>query len=207
VLNYYSDHIAANIITIDWEIIPLDLPTVSKKCSTCKNNEFECSKKFRVNSNKKLSDVWLIYKCTSCNSTWNMTVISRKNLNKISSDLFDKYQQNNIDLISQYAFDKGLLKKNKVIIIPPLIQTLGPDIKEIINYPSKYVDLNIKLRYPLNISVKKILKEKLSITVRFLEEMLKQNVFIFPDNHNNTIFKVLINLENFRKYYYTSVES
>ena len=79
-INYYPDNITANIVTIDWQVIPLDLPTISKKCSACKNNEFECSKKFRVNSNKKLSDVWLIYKCTSCNSTWNMNVISRKNL-------------------------------------------------------------------------------------------------------------------------------
>ena len=88
-----------------------------------------------------------------------------------------------------------------------MIQTLGPDIKEIVNYPNKYVDLNIKLQYSLNISVKKILKDKLSITASLLENMLKQNVFIFSDNYNDNILKVLINLENFHKYYYLPLGS
>ncbi|EMH99752.1 hypothetical protein KPRYC492_22615 [Klebsiella pneumoniae RYC492] len=40
-------------------------------------NAFAPSGAIRVNSQKKLLDIWSIYKCTHCDYTWNIALFSR----------------------------------------------------------------------------------------------------------------------------------
>ena len=45
------------------------------RCGGCgKKQEFENSKRFRVNANGNLVDVWLIYRCKKCKHSWNLTI-------------------------------------------------------------------------------------------------------------------------------------
>ena len=53
-------------VTYQWQLIAHETPKLQKDCSRCANTEFVCSEKFRINSCKKMTDVWLIYKCTQC---------------------------------------------------------------------------------------------------------------------------------------------
>lgn len=201
----YNSTLISN--NIEWEVTPLKIPKIDKKCSRCKSNEFECSEKFRVNSQQKLSDVWLIYRCAHCDSTWNMAIITRKKLSTISLELFDKFQQNDQRLVKEYAFNKGLLKKNDVTIKPMEIAVIGYGIEDILKSNAKCLYILIKLKYPIDITIKKILKNKLSITSRILVEMVEQKVIILPGNSNDLSLKVTkdfivqINLEVFGKYF------
>lgn len=97
-----------------WKIIPIETPSLEIICTRCHNNSFICSEKFRINSNKKLSDVWLIYKCLYCENTWKMKILSRKNLSQLDQELFRGFQENNAALAWKYAFDKSIAKNNKV---------------------------------------------------------------------------------------------
>src|SRR5580692_11744260 len=99
-----------------WKIIPKATPTIEIICTRCHNNRFICSEKFRINSNKKLSDVWLIYKCSYCENTWKMNILTRKNLSNMDKHLFHGFQENNRDLAWHYAFTKSIAKCNKVIL-------------------------------------------------------------------------------------------
>jgi hypothetical protein len=63
-----------------WKIIPDHPPKIMRNCPKCGGQcEFESSGNFRINANSKTIDVWLIYQCINCNTTWNMEIFSRIN--------------------------------------------------------------------------------------------------------------------------------
>ena len=73
---------------------------------------FASSDLFRINANRKNLDVWLIYKCMKCNTTWNLTVLSRVTAGSIPQDLLTGFHENDIKLAKHYASDIALLKRN-----------------------------------------------------------------------------------------------
>ncbi|WP_099371564.1 DUF1062 domain-containing protein [Sphingobacterium sp. 1.A.5] len=60
------------------EVIVKNTPLLKKKCSRCDSYRYYCSERFRGNAQKKNIDIWLIYKCTNCDSTYNATILTRK---------------------------------------------------------------------------------------------------------------------------------
>ena len=101
------------IIDTTWRIIPQNLPCVIRHCSKCNRKmSFYCSQKFRVNSNQLRADIWLIYKCSKCDTTWKLTLIRGVKPADLPIDLFEKFTNNDTDLAKKYAFDRQLLKQN-----------------------------------------------------------------------------------------------
>lgn len=95
-----------------WRVIPKSTPKILKRCPRCEENKrFSSSDKFRVNANKKIIDVWLIYKCEICDDTFNVPIVSRKSVSKINKDLFKKFLENDRELAWQYAFSVGQMLK------------------------------------------------------------------------------------------------
>ena len=102
-----------NYKTAAWRIIPTSTPTVLKKCTKCnKKMEFYCSERFRVNANSSRVDIWLIYKCIKCDSTWKLTIKKGIRPQDIPRQLFDQYISNDKSLAWTYAFDRNFLKQN-----------------------------------------------------------------------------------------------
>lgn len=65
---------------ITWEVEYISRLPVIRYCKKCgKKTEYICSGLFRVNAQHKYLDIWLIYKCSNCDSTWNSTIYSRVN--------------------------------------------------------------------------------------------------------------------------------
>ena len=90
-----------------------DVPPVIRRCKKCGvNTEFEMSGLFRVNANKKNLDVWLIYKCIVCDSTWNLSIYTRISPQSVSPELLDGFHSNDPDMAIQYGADIALLKRN-----------------------------------------------------------------------------------------------
>lgn len=87
------------------------------RCGGCgKKQEFVNSKKFRVNANGNLVDVWLIYRCRKCKHSLNLTVYERTRPQKIPEDLFEAFQSNDEETALSYGESIEFLKKNKVEI-------------------------------------------------------------------------------------------
>jgi len=74
--------------------------------------EYYCSEKFRMNGTHTRLDIWLIYKCTKCDTTLKLTINKGIKPHDISSDLFDGFTHNDVTLAWNYAFDRSFLKKN-----------------------------------------------------------------------------------------------
>lgn len=90
-----SDTEFDNVFTL----IPKTTPVLIRKCSRCEKNRFTSSDKFRINAHKKIIDVWLIYKCISCESTLNLSILSRKPVSSIDKTLLNGFYKNDIELV------------------------------------------------------------------------------------------------------------
>ncbi|MCC8147259.1 MAG: DUF1062 domain-containing protein, partial [Bacteroidales bacterium] len=100
-----------------WEVLPTEAPLYVKKCSKCKvSKHFYCSGKFRMNNQKKNSDVWLIYKCTECDNTFNITILSRVKPHLMDSSLYEKFINNDFDTALTYSLDREIINKNQIQI-------------------------------------------------------------------------------------------
>ena len=78
--------------------------------------EFYCSEKFRMNSNQSRIDIWLIYKCSKCDTTLKLTIEKGIKPHNISSTLFECFTHNDVNLAWDYAFDRNFLRKNNCVV-------------------------------------------------------------------------------------------
>lgn len=92
-------------------------PTITWRCPRCPCEEFVCSERFRVNTNAKLADIWLIYRCARCDSTKNLTIVERKPVTKIDPSLFDAALANDPVLARRFARDPNVLRSAGVRVL------------------------------------------------------------------------------------------
>lgn len=155
-------------------IVPLSQPTVIRSCPKCgKRCEYESTGNFRVNANQSLIDIWLIYQCKKCKSTWNMEILSRIRSKTIEKELYLKFLQNDSELALHYAFDITAHSKNKSVlsyegILYEIISsnTSLPALEE--NF-----QLEIICEYPLDIRVDKILSQMFDISRQQMKKMCR----------------------------------
>jgi hypothetical protein len=105
-------------LRIHWTIKPKELPSILKNCSKCKEKkEFKNSGKFRVNANGSQLDIWLIFRCESCETTYNLTVLERIEAGRVDKEEYKGFLSNSNHLAAKYGNDKDLFGKNKAEMI------------------------------------------------------------------------------------------
>lgn len=153
---------------ITWEVQYLSPPLVVRYCKKCgKKSEYICSGLFRVNAQRKYLDIWLIYKCTICDTTWNATVYSRINPQRLRPERLEQFHINNSNLVEQYAVDSELLHRNGAEVGLPNYRITGDEI--CIDNPT---ELHIISKYSCQLKVSRILREKLYLSQKALAQML-----------------------------------
>lgn len=180
-----------------WELIPDSLPTVRRNCPKCnEKTNYINSRKFRVNANKSNIDIWAIYKCEKCQSTWNMTIYERIKPYAISKQEYDKFLSNDRELTREYAFNLGIYSKNKAEAILEhinykLIQTkLGA-------YYIRENELVIELicKYPIQLRVDKLLSDILGISRSKIKDIHKKGLIFIEDDKASFNLKVRNGIE------------
>jgi hypothetical protein len=97
----------SDVLRVQWTIIPATAPEPRLNCNRCRaTTRFRTSGKIRVNANGKRLDAWLIYRCTSCDNTWNRPVLERRHVSTIDPHLLASLQANDPDLSRRLAFEK-----------------------------------------------------------------------------------------------------
>lgn len=114
-----------------WNVVQTGTPFVVKDCTKCsKRSQFVCSEKFRVNAQQRSLDVWLIYRCVACDSTWNCRLMRRVAPTSIDPDLYAKFLSNDRATALRYASDLALLTRNGVTTKPRGDVALeGPELR------------------------------------------------------------------------------
>lgn len=181
----------------EWELIPKTLPTIRRICPKCgKKTNYINTKKFRVNANKSNLDVWLIYQCDKCKSTYNMTIYKRIKPIDISRYEYEKFLSNDEDLAKEYSFNLDFYSKNKAEAIFDDI-TYSVEKKEIeTNYcDSGEIIINIISKFPTNLRVDKLLSDNLDLTRSTVKKLYETN-YIYSNEHNDLLkLKVKNNMQ------------
>ncbi|AZO10722.1 MULTISPECIES: DUF1062 domain-containing protein [unclassified Mesorhizobium] len=101
----------SGLLRIRWAIAPEIAPRPFINCNRCGGTRpYRCSGKFRVNANGKRIDVWLIYRCTGCENSWNRTIFERCNRRDIEPALLAALECNDPALARRHAFDAAGLR-------------------------------------------------------------------------------------------------
>ena len=97
-----------------WTVTPDKPPAIMRRCPKCgKKTEFINSGKFRVNANGRLIDVWLIYRCGQCKTSWNMAVWERVEACRLEKKEYEGFLKNDPGLAVKYGNDRDLFARNK----------------------------------------------------------------------------------------------
>ena len=100
-----------------WYIVPASTPAIIKHCSKCnQKSSYYCSEKFRINANQSRVDIWLIYKCHKCDSTWKLAINKGIRPRDVEPGLFERFIDNDRDLAWQYAFDRQFLRQHMCVV-------------------------------------------------------------------------------------------
>ncbi|MCC0782527.1 DUF1062 domain-containing protein [Clostridioides sp. ES-S-0108-01] len=153
---------------IIWEVEYISQLPVIRYCKKCgKKTEYVCSGLFRVNAQHKYLDIWLIYKCSKCDTTWNSTIYSRINPKNLNPEILEQFHTNDENLVKQYAMNVELLHRNGAEAGIPKYKIVGQEIN--IN---DLTQLRIVSKYPSQLKVSILLREKLGLSRKAFDEML-----------------------------------
>jgi hypothetical protein len=98
-----------------WCIRPLELPRPWRYCASCGTaRAFVCSERFRVNANKKSLDVWLNYRCASCEDVWKFPLFERRTVSELGGAQLEAFARHEQAVVWKYAFDVARLKPHVI---------------------------------------------------------------------------------------------
>lgn len=96
----------SEVLVVRWTILPQEPPKPLLHCKRCGlPRSHGSSGRFRVNANGKRVDAWLIYRCTSCDSTWNRPILERQHLRSLDAGLLASLLSNDPKLADRFACD------------------------------------------------------------------------------------------------------
>lgn len=151
-------------MTVTWTITPVGYQHIAKRCPACNvKRDFAPSGAIRVNSQKKLLDIWSIYKCTHCDYTWNIALFSRLHVSKINRELLQRLLQNDAAMVHYYAADLATLKRNRA---EPSGQ---PDFRiheqwSVTLMACQRITVRVRVSQPFRVSLLSILKKQLKLS-------------------------------------------
>ncbi|QKG19100.1 hypothetical protein ACTIVE_0736 [Actinomadura verrucosospora] len=101
-------------IVLPWFVRRTRLPLLSLRCVDCGSESATTGEgRFRVNSNGKLVDVWLLVRCTSCDRTGKLTVHHRVPVGSFDPAELHRYRVNDRELVASTLLDPLLARRNR----------------------------------------------------------------------------------------------
>jgi hypothetical protein len=159
--------------TIRLRLRPTHTPRISWHCQACgQRREFQCAEKFRLNSNQRKVDVWLLYRCEKCSNTVNVEVYERKDPRTFAGDEFTRLLQNDAQLAWDYAFDFVMLKARSIRVDKKVdFEIVGDSLlKSIADAPS--VTLEIIPQYPIELRIDRLFSRLTGLSRNKINQLL-----------------------------------
>lgn len=97
-----------------WSVSPLpsEAIRVFRFCRRCGGRRcFRCTYRFRVNANRNLVDVWLLFNCVRCDQTAKLPVVERVPASRIGRDNLRAFEANDRQRAIAAARDLALLRR------------------------------------------------------------------------------------------------
>lgn len=159
---------------VTWTVTPAGYQRITKRCPACNiKREFAPSGAFRVNSQKKVLDIWSIYKCTHCEYTWNISLFSRFHISKINRELYHRFITNDASTVHYYSHDKATLSRNNAELAGK------PDFRVLEQWQAsinidQHFAVSIRLTCAFQISALSILKRQLLLSTAEIKKLIDE---------------------------------
>lgn len=169
---------------------------VLKNCPKCKSkSHYKNTNSFRVNANGKQLDIWLIYQCETCKSTYNLTIYERIKTSALPKEEYEGFLNNDADLAFYYGTKKTLFSSNKAEINTSnisydiiRIKKDGQDSKE---------RIIIENPYEIKIRTDKVISEIMQISRSAVKELFQKGILSCMQDYPGEYTVVeLRNMEN-----------
>jgi hypothetical protein len=149
---------------VTWTVSPVGYQRITKRCPACNTKrDFLPAGAFRMNSQKKLLDVWSIYKCTHCEYTWNISLFSRLPVSRINRDLYSRIRANDEATLEYFSHDDRVLKRNHVVLSGvPEFQV--QEQWSAGHFCKKRLKIIVRLRSSFQVSLLSIIRKQLSLS-------------------------------------------
>lgn len=174
---------SSSILRVRWTIAPAIAPRPLISCNRCGGvRPYECSEKFRVNANGKRIDVWLIYRCTVCENSWNFGIFERRNRRDIEPALLTALENNDLGLARRHAFDIAALRNRvgRVEEFPDVVvQKQTTDSRR---QNATALELRLAVEMPTPLRLDRLLAEELGIS-RSRLQALEERHLLAVDPH------------------------
>ena len=153
-----------NTLQVRWTITPKIAPQPWITCSGCGGlRAFRSSGKIRLNANGRKLDAWLIYKCTSCDRTWNRTIFERQNVRDIDSATLEALQSNDPDWIRAQTFNlEALRRKSQRIDEFAEFEVRKELLREIPDW--KHLEIEFSISFPTSARLDRLLASELRVS-------------------------------------------
>ncbi len=116
-----------------------------------------------------------------------MDILTRMNISRIEPSLFSLFQENNVDLAWQYAFDKSIHQMNKVRANGNVEIDIIDSATNIFHSNEKMVVISIHSKYQLAVPIRKILKQKLCLSTNQLDQVYRCGACVIHHDKNNEL--------------------
>lgn len=170
----------------EYTIIPEESFKIIRNCSGCGCKEiFHNTNCFRVNANGNRIDVWLIYQCTKCKHTYNLTIYERYKPEAISQEEYQGYLCNSSELAFRYGTDSHFFAKNRAEIDWSNIKYRISGKKDLMNEENQLFSkgdlLVVNNRYSLKVRADKVVSEILNLTRGQLKRLERSGIIIVTE--------------------------
>lgn len=181
-----------------WRIIPTNSPLIIRNCSKCgQKSEYINTGNFRVNANGNNLDVWLIYQCNKCKTTYNLSIYERISPNKIPKSEYEKFLANDIDLALQYSLNKEVLRKNKAQAVLDMVEFVIAGDTAMEGLP-QHNSVTVEIINPYNLPIRtlRLIASQLNLSRSKVRRLIEQGI-ITSSNINDLNKKVINNKWDF----------
>ncbi len=152
----------SRILRVRWTVTSAIAPQPLIACTRCGAvRPFKSSGKTRLNANGKRLSAWLIYRCTTCEETWNRPIFERQSVSSIKPHVLQALQRNDAEWINALAFDLKHLRM-------PVREFAGVDVnkRQVSPAPGPWSELEIvfEVLLPTSCRLDRLLAEHLQVS-------------------------------------------
>lgn len=177
-----------HIFRVQWTIVSRTAPQPWIKCSRCGVlKPFRSSGRTRLNANGKTLDAWLIYKCTSCDNTWNRPILERLKVRDLEASVLQALQSANADWLRDFAFDVASLRQRATRIDEFADVEVLKSVKG--DAPEDWTSLDIELIVPrpVNLRLDRLLSMELELPRARLRALQSGSLLHVAPPHKNAL--------------------
>ena len=152
-------------LSVRWIVLSTALPRPWLRCAHCgESRPFVPSGKARLNANGRRLDGWLIYRCATCEATWNRPVFERRAVTKIPRTLLEAMQANDPATLDGLARDASGLGRFTPHVETPEDVAIRREVLATETHGSPALTLALDPAIPLSIRVDRLLAEGLGLS-------------------------------------------